>query len=168
MPLQSPFETLDAEFNTEPTELPETSRGGAMTVPEETDEAETVKSEDGGLDNKDYMVAEMKALIMGAGNVIQRLDADIKIGSSPRHYEVYAKLMDSLSNSVSRLADIEASDSKLKQAKSSLMLKETMKGVDGKAVQNNFFFEGTSSDMLKWLKEARKSEQIEASAAENP
>jgi len=141
---QQPFKTLDNEFGIAPTTLPE------LESTEIVDMAETVVATDGGIDNKDYVVNELKEIIMKGGSVLEKLDADIKIGSPPRAYEVYLKGMESMANVIGKLADIEATDRKLKNSK-----KRADESAGVTNVQNNFF-NGTSTDMLKALKEIRK------------
>jgi len=150
MPQSAPFASLDAEFRTEATSLPVSA---SPSMPMEIDVGEDVKSEDGGIDNKEFIVTELKTVIQTAGGVMQNLENECRIGAQPRTFEVYAKMMDSMANAITKLAEVEALDIKMKNARKKM---ESNSGGLTRNVQNNFVFEGTSSDMLKALKEARK------------
>lgn len=148
---------MDAAFGVEPTALPdsiseskEVQTADEVVEPEEVDEAIPVPSAYGGIDGKDSMIADLKDVTFKAVAVMSTMEKDIKIGSPPRVCEVYAKMVDSIAGLVGKRAEIEIADAKLKMAAS----KGKPEGIVNNT-QNNFFI-GTSSDMLKALKETRK------------
>lgn len=100
--LSAAFEGLDDSFDTKfenEKSLVEAERREIQELQDEMDSIEerknkiknTLQIEDSG-----YLNKEIKACIYSARSVLDRLDSDIKIGSSARMYEVYAALLNSI------------------------------------------------------------------------
>lgn len=56
--------------------------------------------------DQNWLDFEIKTLIVESRNVLHKLESDIKIGSSPRHFEVYAKLLESVLSQYKELRDM--------------------------------------------------------------
>lgn len=68
---------------------------GELDLIEEKKQKLVEQSQDLMLMDQDYIRDGLKTLIIGSANVIDKLQCDIKIGTAPRVYEVYARLIDS-------------------------------------------------------------------------
>lgn len=58
------------------------------------------------LKDQDYLDFEMKSLISDSKSVLMKLESDIRIGANARQFEVYAKLTDSIMNSINSLVNM--------------------------------------------------------------
>jgi uncharacterized UBP type Zn finger protein len=58
------------------------------------------------LEDQQFLQDELKTLIMVSRTVLGRLEADIKIGTAARVYEVYARLLDAVTNQYRELREL--------------------------------------------------------------
>lgn len=55
------------------------------------------------MQDSDFLTKEIKSLVLSSRGVLQRLDDEIKIGSNGRMWEVYAAMMNAISNQYKEL-----------------------------------------------------------------
>lgn len=58
------------------------------------------------LEDQKFLQDDLKTLIMISRTVLSRLEADIKIGTQARTYEVYARLLDAVTNQYKELREL--------------------------------------------------------------
>ena len=61
------------------------------------------------MDDADFLTKEIKSLVLSSRDVLQRLDDEIKIGSNGRMWEVYAGMMNAISNQYKELRQLNES-----------------------------------------------------------
>lgn len=58
------------------------------------------------LQNQKFLEVEIKSLIMSSRSVLQKLEDDIKVGTNPRSFEVYAKLLEAVLKQYQELREL--------------------------------------------------------------
>lgn len=86
---------FDAEFEAETSAAIAEIKGEIAEI-EEKKNALVEQSKNLVMLDQDFIRDELKTLIIGARTVLTKLESDIKIGTAPRVYEVYARLIDSV------------------------------------------------------------------------
>lgn len=116
------------------------------------------------LEDKQYIQEELKMLIESNKNVLYTLGNQCKMGASPRMYEVYSTLSNSITNNLMDLAklnqlvtDYQVTEDNLVQKEKSNMTKQEMIRMsrqhtqsESTLIQNNTY-NFTSNDMLNML-----------------
>jgi len=116
------------------------------------------------LEDKQYIQEELKMLIESNKNVLYTLGNQCKMGASPRMYEVYSTLSNSITNNLMDLAklnqlvtDYQVTEDNLVQKEKSNMTKQEMIRMsrqntqsESTLIQNNTY-NFTSNDMLDML-----------------
>jgi hypothetical protein len=148
------FEGLDKMFNLSGTN--DTELDGLEAINKELQTIEEKKlqlqanAQDIMLIDQQFLVDEMKTLIMGARTVMRKLETDLKIGASPRQFEVYAELMNAVGNQYKSLLDLNkiVLDAKIKTNQMNLQNNQNNK------------VEMTSEQLLDLIDNARKNSQM--------
>jgi hypothetical protein len=105
----SSFEKMSSAFNTSfsASNEDEIESDIAIIEKKKNELLDRIKPKDGGVfRDSEWLDFELKTLICESRNILHKLDSDIKIGSSPRHFEVYAKLLDSVLQQYKELRDM--------------------------------------------------------------
>lgn len=74
----------------------------------------TGPSDDLILSDQEYLRNELKALISNTKVIMRKLENDIKIGTHPRAHEVYAKMVNSVNETLKELKDLNSTIAELK------------------------------------------------------
>ena len=123
MDLSGAFEGLDEAFDTEfeedtvfTDEIPEDDKvpTTAVAVRDRPNVPMEVTEDDKTMRDTDFVSHEIKGLIESSKSVLDRLDADIRIGSQPRMYEVYSQLTNSITAQLKELRQLHESVAKIK------------------------------------------------------
>lgn len=101
-----------------------------------------------------FMLDELKTMILAARTTLEKLAADIKIGSPVRTHEVYAELLSSLIGAFKELRELGTAIVNIK-------LKTTGNGEnDGEESINNKKISLTSNQLLDMIEAAKSSSEL--------
>ena len=108
-------------------------------------------------EDQQFLREELRELIQSAIVIKNKLAADLKIGSAPRAYEVYAKLLDSIGNQYRALLD-------LNRAIFNAQLEA--KKISNEKEEKKDTISMTSSQLLRMIKEAEEQSELKEIDAE--
>ena len=105
--------------------------------------------------DQDYLRNDIKELIRNSKAVMEKLEQDIMMGSSPRLHEVYATLVSSVMNAYKELNELNKNvvDAQVKKEKAS-------GGGGGKKFSNDGTIPLTASQLSEMLQNARDSSSM--------
>jgi len=154
----SPFYNLDRKFNTPSIPPPETKIiNTAVSV-------RVVKTPTSDFKDEEYIALNLRELTGQTMKVLGDLAEEIKVGSGPRVYEVYATLAGSVAAILSNLTDLNdrVAKQKLNRKKVTAITKQKSNApVIGK---DNISM--TSAQLLEFMKEAQKKSLMHEVKAE--
>ncbi len=106
------------------------------------------------LGDQEYMRKEIKLVITSAKTVMKKLETDIKVGSHPRSHEVYAKMVQSVTDALRELRELNKTILDVKKEGNE------NSGGNGKKIAL------TGSQLLDLIDNARKNSQMNAIEAD--
>jgi len=107
--------------------------------------------DDNTIRDTDFVSHEIKGLIESSKSVLDKLDADIRIGSQPRMYEVYSQLTNSITAQLKELRQLHESVAKMKINQSKIKLSDV--GTSDK-------IQMTSEQLLDMIDKAKENSEI--------
>lgn len=145
------FEGLDSAFGLSGTDENIEDIHNQLAKIEEKKQEIMHKADDLMLVDQVFLVDEMKTLIMSARTVMRKLETDIKIGSAPRQFEVYAELLNSVGNQYKSLLELNKIilDAKIKTNQMNL-----------EGMKKNDKIELTSEQLMDIVEKARENSQM--------
>lgn len=111
------------------------------------------------LEDLEYMRFELKSLVEGGLNILQKLDEDIKIGSKVRSHEVYFSGVNSIRDTLKELRELNRTVVEIK-----LEEKRIAKGATPTNLQINNFLD--SRQLLEMVNDAKKNSSLNEIKAE--
>lgn len=105
------------------------------------------------LEDKDYLQMETRTLIQNGRIVLDKLQGEIKQGSSPRMYEVYSVLLSTIMTGLRELRELNKLVLEIEKRN-----RDSVPGIPG-ATLNVFL---TSKDMVQMLKKAKQENSLNA------
>jgi len=109
-------------------------------------------------EDKEYLLLEIRKLIASTGRILEKLEQDIKIGSPPRMYEVYSALTNAKVNQLRELRELN------KMIMDMQFFADPQGKNDSKSEKDEVTMK--TSDLLKFVKEAQKQNQLNSVDAE--
>jgi len=100
-----------------------------------------------------FLEREIKSLIVSSKKVLETLEKDIKVGASPRMYEVYATLLGAITSQYKELRNLNESVAKFYLENKKYTLEETKE-------ERKMML--TSDDMLSMYIQAKQSSNMDA------
>ena len=119
---------------------------------------EMVTSTEHSLEDKEYIQFELKSLIQGGLNILDKLEQDISVGTKVRSHEVYFTGMNSIMNALKELRELNKVEIDISMAK------DKSEGEKVGGVTVNQFYD--SSSLLNMLKDAQQSNSLNEVTAE--
>ena len=123
----------------------------AITVHERPNIPMEVTDDDKSIRDSDFVSHELKGLIESSKTVLDKLDADIVIGSQPRMYEVYSQLTNSITAQLKELRQLHESVAKMKINQGKMKISD---------VGSNDKIQLTSDQLLKMLDKAKEHSEM--------
>lgn len=155
----SPFYNLDRKFNTPSIPPPETKIINTV-VPV----VRAVKVAGSDFKDEEYIALNLRELTERSMKVLDDLAEEIKVGSGPRVYEVYATLAGSIADSLSKLTDLN--DRIAKQKLNRKKLNVVVKQKSNAPVIGKDNISMTSAQLLEFMREAQKKSLMHEVKAE--
>lgn len=151
------FEKLNNLFDTESgiTENLKEVKNELQTINQKKNEIKEIvqKNEVGfSIEDQGFLIEATKKLMESTDNVMQKLEQDIKIGSSPRMYEVFSFLANSKVNQLRELRELYKM----------ILEMSIFNEEDSNKSKNENDVSMTATDLLKVIKEAQKSSSLNA------
>jgi len=100
----------------------------------------------------DFLTREIKSLILSSKRVLSTLERDIKIGSAPRMYEVYASLLNAITSQYKELRQ-------LNEAVAKFIIENKKQNLDEVKEEHKMVM--NSTDMLNMFMNAKNNSEIE-------
>jgi len=103
------------------------------------------------MQDQEYIRAELKTLLVDSRIILQKLSSNIKVGSSSKDYEAYAKMISSISNVVKELRELNRNVVDLK--------------VQSGKLDNNILNKKislTADQLLQMIEKAKMGNQLQA------
>ena len=100
-----------------------------------------------------YIRQEIMGLVQSSTMIVGKLETDLKVGSPARMYEVYATLLNSVTNALKELRQLNLDVANLEVEQTKKMTIEDVKGPDDKISLS-------AGDLLKMVKAAGEESQI--------
>jgi len=103
------------------------------------------------MQDQEYIRAELKTLLVDSRIILQKLSSNIKVGSSSKDYEAYAKMISSISNVVKELRELNRNVVDLK--------------VQSGKLDNNILNKKislTADQLLQMIEKAKTGNQLQA------
>jgi len=100
----------------------------------------------------DFLTHEIKSLILSSKRVLNTLEKDIKIGSAPRMYEVYASLLNAITSQYKELRQ-------LNEAVAKFIIENKKQNLDEVKEEHKMVM--NSTDMLNMFMDAKNNSEIE-------
>lgn len=145
-------ELKDKELKTESTELIGNIQNEVDMINQRKElleeELEIARIKDSG-----FLEKEIKSLILSSKNVLQTLEKDIKIGSAPRMYEVYATLLNAITAQYKELRNLNESIAKF-------VIENKKQNLDEKKEEHKMMMD--SNDALNMYMAAKNASQMDS------
>ena len=109
------------------------------------------------LEDKNYLQTEIKGIVDCGKNVLEKLQNEIKVGSSARIYEVYADLMNSVINGLKELRELNKTVYDIETINDDL-------GQTSKPANINIVMD--AKELLKHINDAKQKNELNAIDAE--
>ena len=146
------FDRLASAFNTEYIETSAIDNELQVIGDKKNELTNVIKSKNEiTLEDKEYIETELKYLIAKNKNILDTLSEEIRVGANARFYEVYAKLSDSIVNSLRELREMN------KVIYDMNLMKNGFQAQDNEDSNKNLF---TANQMLEMIKSAKDNSQL--------
>jgi len=156
-------EVLDSSF-----EKTEDSVADAKSLLSNYGDLADRKTTSSTIQDKEFMELELKTSINDMKNVLATLQEDIKIGSQPRMFEVYATLSKTVLDGIKELRDLNMDIENLKIKQEAMGLKKQIasNSQHGPATTNNLNVMLSGKDLFSMLNKAKVDSELNEIDAE--
>jgi len=117
------------------------------------DKKEEIKNNLVTMQDTPYIRQEIMSLVQSSTMIVGKLETDLKVGSPARMYEVYATLLNSVTNALKELRQLNLDVANLEVDQTKKMTIEDVKGPDDKISLS-------AGDLLKMVKAAGENSEI--------